>query len=467
MLAERYNLRKIIIWFLAVVLVFFAALKVYDYLTSGKVVITTSNKNNYIKIQQVVSGGGKPLENQAQGRLSVRVKPGKYNVIVYSQSVEHGTSQTVTVRARQTVKLSLDPPSNLAASPVFGSGTTGVVASSTDLYYIDTTTNLLMYDGGAGLNSMFPDYSLTAASWFSPGYGVVQDATNKLYMVSNGSITPLSLPFETSPNKSVAFSVSSDGYIYVSDGQGVFVGRPGDAFTKIYSVKGDSVGLSAGVGRVAVVVTNAGSSVGSLVIVNNSGKSTSKGVSASQATWATDGARLLVSGEGTNYIYDAALNRIGSVPANNIGVSAWQNNHQLFYAMGSQIWSYDLNTKKAWQVTSMPTGVGITSLYLDTTNSYLYFSAAVTSKNQLFRVGLSGQKQDDSLQTLSVVLPDNVGVCSLNYIVFSQPTILINYPALETSADLCIRSAKGSLTYYGLDPNRFSYVTSTITPAKQ
>jgi hypothetical protein len=456
MLAKGLNLRKILAVYLAVVVITFAIFQVYQYLTTGKLIVSSSNSDNYIKINRVISGGSKPLSKQGQGRLSIRLKPGIYSVVIYSKSLKQGVSQQVSIKARHTVKLILNPSKNLNLLPVYGSAVTGVSASKTDLYYINASTKKLMHDDASGLTTMFPDYDFINVSWFSPGDGVLQDSRSGLYVVSGSSIRSLSLPFRPSPANNNAFDVSSDGKIYVSNGADIYVGRVNGPFHKIYSAPSSSVGLSAGKGKVGVVASKNGSSVGSLVIVMDSGQSINKEVSASQVTWSPDGKRLLVSGEGINYIFDSSLNHIGSVPTNKLGASVWKNNHELFYSEGNQLWLYDLNTTRAQQVVSMPTGVAISSAYK--AGTYVYFTTANGPASQLYRVGLDGQPGNKSVNTLSVLVPVNVGACSLNYISFAKPTILVSYPRLETTPDLCISAAKGSIKYYGVNPNDFQYV---------
>lgn len=463
MLAERFNIRKIIVWVVCLIIVLFAAIKIYSYLTTGKIIVTTNNTDNYIKIDRVTNGGATSYSKQSQGKLSLRVKPGKYNVTVYSQNVSHGSSRSVSVKARQTVHLSLNPPASLSPTPIYGSGTTGVAANKTDLYFIDTGSKKLMHANAAGFGAMFSNRDFINADWISPGVGVLQDTSNNLYYVSGNSIAPLALPFQISAGVPVAYSVSESGTIYVNKGTDIYSGRYGGAFTKIYSVNKGNLGLSAGIDRVAVIIGNNKSSVGTLVVVDDSGNITKKNIAASQATWSLDGKRLFVAGEGNNYILDSSLNVISSVPISKIGVSSWYDKNRIFYSAGSQLWIYDLKTSKANQVVSLPTGVGITAIYTDSDDSFVYFSAANSEKTQLYRVSLSGQSHDKSLDILGVLLPEEIGVCSLNYINFAHPTITIRYPSSGTLPDNCIKSAKRELQYYKLNPNGFTFITTPYT----
>jgi hypothetical protein len=464
MLAEKYDLRKILAWILVGVFVLFAAHATYEYLTTGKIIVTTNSPQNYIKITKASGSGNAAAIKQTQGKLSVRLKPGTYNVTVYSKSVSDGRSQSVTAKARKTSRISLNPAKALIPSLVYSQGASSVAADSSQLYFINASTKELMVDGAGGLTRPFTNYSLASVDWVRPGEGVAQSVGNTgngLYLVSGTALSPLPLPFSPTPGGSLAYSVSTDGTVYVSNGGDIYAGQLGANLTKIYSSTSKSLGLAAGTGRVAVITTTKGASVGSLLVVDDSGKVTKTGFTASQVVWSPDGEHLLASSEGSSYILDGSLHKIDTIPASSSAAFAWQDKTHLLYTNGSQLWAYDLGTKTAYQLSSLPTGASITSVYPATSSSYIYLSVNAGDKNQLYRVSTSGASASKSDAILSALMPDTTGVCTLNYLGFVTPTILVTYPQFETSNDLCLGATQSELRYYKLDPSSFQY---SVTP---
>ncbi|HVV25564.1 MAG TPA: hypothetical protein VHC21_00840 [Candidatus Saccharimonadales bacterium] len=470
MLAEKYNLRKVLIWVLIGIFILFAAYKTYEYLTTGKVIVTTGDSNNYIKIAKAVSGGSTATIKQTQGKLSIRVKPGTYDVTVYSKSVADGTGQHITVNARRTSRISLKPAKALSPWLVYSQGASSVAANGSQLYFIDSSSEELMIAGDSGLARPFTNYSLSSAEWVKPGQGIAQSVGNSgggLYIISGTSLSPLSLPFTPSLNGDISYGVSIDGTVYVSNGGDVYAGKLGSNLTKIYGSVSKNLGLAAGIGKVAVIAANQNSSLGSLVVVDDTGNVTKTAYTATQAEWAPDGKHLMVGGEGSNYILDGSLKKIGSAPVSSSStVFAWQDNTHLLYTISNQLWVYDINAKTARQLTSLPTGSSISGIYPATDSPYIYFSVAAGDKNQLYKVSTAGQNASKTSSILSALMPDTVGVCTLNYLGFTTPTILTTYPQFQTSNDLCLEATKSELRYFKLDPATFQYVVTPVTTNK-
>jgi hypothetical protein len=462
MLNNNLDVRKLVIWCLAIIIALFAAFKLYSYFMAGTIVATTSSTSNYVKIDRVTNGGGKPYSKQAQHKLSVRVKPGTYSVTVYNSTGQYGKSAAVQVKARQKVHISLDPPATINPEPVYGSSAESIIASNSQLFFIDTLDHLNLVDAN-GIHVLFPDHNLKSISWSTPGVGVAQDNNNRLYTISGSSIKPLPLPFNTSANKAVSYDVATDGKVYVNDGPDIYVGGAGGGFKKIYSAKNTQLGLVAGADELAVVERQHGTSESQLDIINGTGKVTQKRVPAGQVIWSPNDKYILVSGEHSNTIYDKSLNRVGAVPINNSGVFAWRTDTELFYSIDSQLWTYDMATKQSQKITALAAGEKLTGIFPNTSGSYVYFTDNNGEKAQLFRAGMNGQHAPNkSFGALSIFLPETIGVCSLNYVNFIKPVITIDYPSSGTDPKRCIEAAKGELKYYRLNANAFQYMTNPV-----
>lgn len=481
---ENDRLRKIVILVVLVfILIFFGLLGLYIKNThsTGSVTIKTDSPANYVKIEQVASSNNKnsgvPFSQQAPHSLSVKVAPGSYEIFAYNNNGLFGVSQTIAVKAGQRLSFSLNPTTVTTTSPepVYGQTASGVVANGSQLSFVAlgspvdnvASGNIIQVDSANNFSTLFPDHSFTSVKWASPMLGLAQDYYNNLYVINNGQLSQLTLPFAVNANSKESFDISTGDEIYVSNGKDVYSGNLGGGFKKIYSTDSDHPvsNLSAGSGKVAVVMNavealeserNGSETSGALAIVDDNGRYTKKSMDISQTEWSPSGDKLIAQGSLSNTVFDASLNVLKTIAINNSNNFTWFTNDSLLYSIDSQVWLYGLQTQKSTTITSLAAKEAITGIYPSKDGAYVYFSDDNGEKTQLFRVGLKGQAVDNSLAALSIFLPETLDGCQLNFINFAQPSIIINYPS-STSQQNCLGLAYGELQTYNLDVNKFQY----------
>jgi hypothetical protein len=201
-----------------------------------------------------------------------------------------------------------------------------------------------------------------------------------------------------------------------------------------------------------------------LYTINRTGSVNKHMLDTTQAAWSPSGKYLAANNKGNYVIFDTSLHQLSSFSAPQSAAIAWLNNTTVVYNIANQLWRYDVLSKQSSQLVLLGAGNNITGIFPSQDSSYVYFATTSPLKSQLFRVALKGQSYDRALSALSSFLPKDVGVCTLNYVNFSKPAVLIQYPSFESTASLCEGAAKGQLRYFGLDPDSFGYIVSA-TPA--
>lgn len=473
---EAKFLRKIVIIFLFFLVAFFLAIYLYGYLTTGKVTIKTDNPANYVRITQSVdtSSGNKLFSKDAKQQLSVKVKPGSYQISVYVPRGQNGTSQTIKVKARQNRSYTINPVAAVNPDPVYGKQATSVFADSTQLLFLSLNSlshnpqgsgSLLRADSGGSFSKLFPDHSFTKIAWANSQLGLAQDAFNNLYVIQNGQLSQIDLPFTVNSDTKLSSDINLDGGVYVSNGKSVYSGSVSGNFKRIYTADSDEAvnNLSAGNKKVALVTNvvealeskhNGSMANGSVAIIGDSGSVAKKSFGALGVSWSPNYNYLLVEGALSESIFDNSLRQLNPIGVNNAEDFVWNDNDSLFYSINGQVWLYGLQTKQSRKITSLLAG-NVVAIYPSKGGSYVYMSADDGQKKQLFRASLknSGSKTTSSLP---IFLPETLGSCSINYIGFTGITIIVSYPP-GTSQEHCSATAQAELQYYGFGPNSVHY----------
>lgn len=481
---ENHLLRNIAVVFIVVVVAVLLAVHLYSYLATAKVTIKTDSPTNYVRITQSAdtSSGSKLFSKDAKQQLSVRVRPGSYQISVYVPRGQNSTSQTIKVKARQNLSYTINPVAAVNPDPVYGKQAGSVFVDSTQLLFLSLSSlsdnsqgsgSLLRADSSGSFSKLFPDHSFTKIAWANSQLGLAQDAFNNLYVIQNGQLSQIGLPFMVNSGTKLSSDINRDGEVYVSNGRSVYSGSVSGNFKRIYTADSDEAvsSLSAGNKRVALVTNvvealeskrNGSRANGSIAVISDSGSVTKKSFGALGVSWSPNYNYLLVEGALSEGVFDSSLRQINAVAVNNAGNFSWYNNHSVFYSVYSQVWLYDLQTKKSTRVTSLFAGWNVTNIYPAKDGSYVYFSGGNSSKAQLFRAALRGQAIDNSLSSLTVFLPEVVHGCSLNYVNFNKPTILVGPPAGQDPAD-CMGTANEEVQYYGISTNKVGFVTLSQT----
>jgi len=453
-----YNLRKIIIWVLIAIFIFFGLIWLYGYLTKGKIVIKTDNQENNVKIEKVdTSENKKRFVEQHQGDFSVAVKPGTYTVSVFGSNGTYGVNKTVAVKARQTVKVELNPPGTVNAEPVYGQEVDGVFANSKELLFLDASANTIKrIDSNNNVSSFLPlDIQFKDVQWSDSGSGVAQTFNSTLYKVNEQSVTPIKLPFDADSKKLVDFSLSPDGQLYVSNGGDIYSKKLGmkQNFKKIYSTGGSAARLFAGPDKLAVIGLGMREGANSLLAIDSQGQVSKKPVNATQAAWSPDGKYLVANSVGNYIVFSSNLHKIKAFTAPSSSSLAWKDNKVFFYNINDQLWQYSVSSGEAKKLSALGASNNIDGIFPSQDGSYLYFSADAGQKSLLLRISLEGQSFNNALISLRAVLPKTVGVCTLDYINFTKPVVTVTFPASGTLPKNCLRAARAEIRQYDINPD--------------
>lgn len=446
-----------------VVSVFFfmvAAIWIYKYLSTGKLIVSTDNSSTFIKITRLYeTGKEKSFSKQAQGNLDIRVSPGKYEVAVFSKSLS--ASKIVRVQARQTKYINLNPPKVGSPEPVYGNGVSGLFASGSSAYFVDKSSQNLtrvLSDG-----KVFPISQTTfqSAKWVSLNIGAAVDTNNNLYKIRGNSIQKLSLPFDAKNGSGFSYDLSPLGDIYLAYGKSLFK-QEGFTFKKIYDAKQPIGDVSVSGSRIAIAEPfDIDSGFKGLVVVLGDNSVVEKSIVSDNIAWSPDGSKLLVANKyGVNSIYNTSLKLLSSMSSQGSHF-VWANNSSLIYSVSGALWGYSIPSNTSQELSQMPGQGNIDGLYANSDGSYVYVSAQRVSisgdtADQLFRVGLRGDGTNSNLLGLSVFMPESLDYCALNYVNFTKPTVLINYPQGSSAQD-CLDAAKGEVQSYNIDPSSLAY----------
>lgn len=474
MLAENYQIRRIIAGFILVVVLIFAALWLYHYFFFGKISVKTGTDSNIVKITRISVNESSTFSKQGQGSTSARVKPGTYSVSVYRASSTYGITRTVKIKARQSIKLSLDPPAMLGVEPVTGRAVSSVYATDSQLFYLDSLSGLIGHvDAGGKFTNPLPNLRFKNVQWVSPNLAVGQTTDNNAYLIRNNVASLLP------PNSDISASyvLSATGTLYAGMVGNVYVstaGSPqsfyaGGNFEKIYS-PGTPTRLIPGKGNLAVIEIGKRESANSLAVVDSSGKVTEKDIDVSQAAWSPDGKYLAVALNGNYIIMTPKLSQVKVFSAQQSSAVVWLDDDTILYNSSNKLWKYSMSKDQSEQLTSLSAGNNITGIFLSSDKKYVYLatsSADTDGDGQLLRLGLANQSFDKSFKALAAFLPEDVGSCSLNYINFIKPALTISYPKFETDGSLCVSAAKSELKTYGLNPNSFSFSVTAVAENNQ
>jgi hypothetical protein len=317
---------------------------------------------------------------------------------------------------------------------------------------------------------------LVSIKWMNISLGVATDKNNTLYVIRNNTIRPMPIPFATDSSTPLSYDVSKTGKLYVSNGQYLYYGSVSGVLKNIYTKPSDVSGIEvySGVDKAAVIESR-GENKSTIVLVNESGQIAKKDVVASNIEWSSDGQHLLAIGDfGNAIVLDASLNKITDINIKKGSNFIWKDDNNIFYSISNQLWNYNVDTNTSSLIANMPSGLpgdgDITSIFPTSNNSYVYLNTKkidVDGSNEgdrLFRVGLSGQSVANYLNSLSIFLPETINNdnCSINYINFTKPTILIQYWH-NTTALICTNATKAELTDYDVDPSNFQYITQLFS----
>jgi hypothetical protein len=463
MFEQSPRLRGQLVKIFAVLVMLAAVFWLYQYLTKGSVTVTTFGPNDFVSVTQIKSGRRDTGHSiQKQHRLSVRVKPGSYEISAFNRSVS--TARTITVKARQHLNFNLAISSPAIAEPVYGEPVSDVYPGSSSLQFLNNDHHLGILSADGSISIVSPDKTLYGIKWASAQIGIVRDSLNNLYVINGGSLVPASLPFAPDKNKSLSYSVSTSGQIYVSQGNVVYKYSAG-GWSQAYGSSRSILNLAANDNGVAVIEGSADKNPdgeGEIVLIDGAGHAKHTGIDGQGIDYSRSGRYLSVLNDQGLNIYGNDLVKLGSLPLAGSAVYAWGIKDQFYYSQGGSIWIFNIGSRLSKQLSSAPGQARIGGIYTGDSSDYVYFSAdrvgvnADPGSTQLFKAGLSKPGSDSSTGGISAFLPASLDECYMDYVNISRPVITLE-PFSNSLAGGCLGSAKSKLAQYGIDPNKFSF----------
>jgi hypothetical protein len=468
------NIKKVIVAVVLLMVILFSLPLLINYLTMGKLVITTNSSENSITLSSVnkslnsIKGSaGKGFSKQAMGSLSVKLKAGNYTVSV--QNGSNSTAQYVKVKSHHTEHLKITLLNTTGVEPVVYDNAQDIIADNSHLLYLDPEDSTLNQINSQDQHSESDDqYGFQSIQWADTSYGVGQNAQGQLFVVNKGSVSALQSPVSDQNDASLVYAVAPNRDIYIALGSSVYSGTATGGFKKIYSQQTAGSFLVAGSDKVAIVtigdVVNSQDGNGvvepSIVAIDDSGKQVQKNLNATAAAWSEHARYLAVVTGSAGEILNASLQQIATIPQRNFGNLVWLDDNTLFYSVQDQLWSYNLQTQSSRLIANMPLAEQIQEVKVSTDKAYVYLTTS-NSNNDIAvrRVGLLGQKVPGFIYQLQDILPQatpgsGYGMGLYNFA--GKPTISV---VLTDGSDssTSLQSAMQELQSDGFDLNQLQF----------
>ena len=440
---------------------------VWGLLHTGKLIVETNNPDYTIavrKVQKDQTVKSKYVRQQDGDKLAARLSAGEYMVEVQSPR-NIVASRTVTINAFKTTTLKIDIPQSVKAEAVTDINSRSLIVGSSQMLFVDADTGkILRVDGSDQLTSPYIDGSFRTVVWSDESYGLAQGSSGDLFLVNGGKASRLDLS-----GKPLSFTISPDRKLYVQIGKDIYSGYSVNDLQKIYTARSTNTRLFASSHGLAIIglVAEADKSQGDAYVETVSDIGQAQGYasfSASNGAWSPDGRHFTaISNHGLSRIYTADLKTSATIPNSGVGATAWQDSDTVLYSVAGSLWSVKASGAGAIKLSEAPRGE-INQIVVQPDAGYAYLVSGSSADSQIDRVALKGQKADDYVYQLGLLLPVNLDECYIGYINFSIPDISLAAYS-ESLKSACLSAAKARLTRYGLDVSKLNF--QFIPPAQQ
>ena len=454
-------------------LAFFLIWMLFSYSTHGQITVNTNNSNNVTSLIKIDNKtGARKTISFAQGlQFKASVSSGSYEISVANKS--SSIAKYVVVKPPHGKTYELDIPAPVASRSVLPSGATNVAANNDQLFYLDyTTSNLYGLDASGIPTVINQDIHFKSIDWATVNFGVGQADNKQLYLIQDGVVSLLSVPFGYG-SANVSYSVSPNNTVYISSGGTIYAGAGGQNFKKFFTVNSSEPLLFAGKSNLAIIAPAVASSGAAgptdeedrnVVVVSANGKQVaSMKLSVSSLLWSPNGDKLAATNsKGGLTVYGASFVKIADVIDAADGV-AWSDNNTLVYGQSVNLWKYDVTNGESVIVSSTPNKESVFNVFLSDDKSYVYFTGEnqTDSSHILLRVGLTPAAQNvpSYYSALSVAFPQESAECNIGYSIFKNAYILISGWSDQA---FCYSQAQIDLQNYGLPLSGFT-ITFTST----
>jgi hypothetical protein len=459
--------KKVSLVFTVILFVVLGLYLLYGKVTVAHITIITNNADNVVSVTRTSGVGSSKRIVQQQGDIKINLKAGQYTINVANKVFE--TSQTITVKARETKSYTLNLDVAAAVEPVLSEGAIAVSASSDHLYYVDEQSGSLYKLGADGLPVLLSNtVAFKSLKWAGESFAVGLGSDGKLYVVNADTVTLLNVPF-TYNGQSINYSVAGNGDVYVSSGRDIY-SLFGSTVKKVYVAQSSRPSLVAGKQSLAVLDQHPkdspspikggenGSSESYVTLVDAKGKTISKALEGYEFAWSPDGNQFAVSSDEISKVYNKDLRATSVIPSSNPNSLAWLDNNTLLYGVGESLWSFNTNSSKATLIANMPLGGAVSGIYPSADDNYVYLAVASSDGGSytLARIGLKNQAVTDKALQLGANLPKELNECYLGYINFIKTRLVLK--ADPVFKEGCRIQTQQELQNDGLDSQGYAQI---------
>ena len=459
------SIRKLVAILIALVLVILFAQWLVGYLTTGKIVIATDSKYNDVSVSSVSNStttkGG--FSKHTKGSLTTKLKTGGYFVSV--QNGVNGSTKYVIIKGHTTTHLNIRLLRTTGVEPVVYTPAQDVIADASRLRYLNPSDSSINQIDSLNQESKINiNYNLLSIRWADTAYGVGQNSGGQLFVIDNGSVRPLDSPISGKNTSGAVYAVAPNHKIYIGNGSSVYAGSEKKGFKKVYSEMPKNSSLVAGSNNVTIVTNGYSKDGPRVVIVDSNGKQYNKKFDAPLNGWSTwsENDRYITFIEGSKgIVFDSTLHQVAIIPQGNIIYAAWSSTGVLFYAIGSQLWSYGVSQQTSHLIANMPLNSSINGVSVSTDDSYVYVitqdSGGDNQSQAIRRVGLKSQPVPEYIYKLQDILPLTSGGYTLGVINFSSPAkVLVEVPP-SSNPSAAPEQATRQLQTLGFDTSKLHF----------
>jgi hypothetical protein len=457
------TIKKIVLGFILCMALLLFIPWLIGYLEYGQLDVTTNSHLSTITLTKSIgtkNSGSKAFSEQAHGSISARLKSGSYLVSV--QLGSNSTAEYITVKAHSTKHVTINLVSAGGVEPVTYDFAQDVVADSSRLIYLASDDFSLNELGSQNTDTQIDsNYTFQAIAWANTSFGVGQEPNGKLFVIQNGSVSPLNSPVSNQNDSSLIFAVAPNKNIYLALGSSVYSGTASGGFKKIYADRESGAILAPGLAKVTLINTGYSGVPASLVTVDNSGKQLERQQNTfinTWSSWSPHDKYIAVNGASAGEVLNSSMQEVATIPQGNFTNPVWLNDNTLFYSINDQLWSYNVQTQRSQVIANMPNGEQIKELTVSTDGAYIYLVTSDSSNNQAIRrVGLQGQQVPDDIYQLQdfLLIPPTPGAgYAFGLVNFSGEPVVQVIISDGSSGPASIQSAQQILQADGFNTSK-------------
>lgn len=457
--------RKLLLYSIAGVFILvclFLLINYLKYLNYGTIQITSLKNRISVSIYRIENSSNKYIES-VYTNYSGQLPSGNYQI--YATGQNNTFIKNVYLKAKSNTFVSIKFYNQIQPEPIYSESASNIYSDGKNLSFVDPSSNYLYGINSQNNLSILNDQStFLSVKWITYNSGLAEGKDNNLYYFNNNSLNKVTLPFSTQKNPSFSFDCSSNGVVYVSNGQTVYVGSVKGNFQQIYS-SGNNYNTSVSAGNGNVAILEYANNTSRVVIVGNSKHIIN--LPAKQISWSPDDKLLLVNTGGQNTaIYSSDLKLITTLGVSQISDAVWSDNNQIVFLSKGSIWLYNLTTQTEYLLATpnLP-GATISDLSADTSGDNIFYNYTNTSNvSEVYRLSLSNQNYPQYVNELPIFFPTSVGIdspCYIDYINFTDTSLFVTIPDSTSQAE-CQSEVDVELTIDGLSSYNLPINYSTI-----